>query len=128
MRPRCPFPGFILRDAWLRQAPQDEGCVPRMLRSAKRCAADPGSIVHSASPWVPALRCIVKNAAPRPGHGTHCFTLSQDEVLVSVRRVLESYESSVIQEWWPDSRRGHRCGRARTAPATTAASCDIPAI
>src|SRR5258707_1913838 len=35
-------------------------------------------------------------------------------ILVSVRRVLESYESSVIQEWWPDSRRGHRCGRART--------------
>jgi len=27
--------------------------------------------------------------------------------LVSVRRVLESYESSVIQGWWPDSRRGH---------------------
>src|SRR6478736_125455 len=24
--------------------------------------------------------------------------------LVSVRRVLESYESYVIQEWWPDSR------------------------
>jgi CRP/FNR family transcriptional regulator len=48
--------------------------------------------------------------------------------LVSVRRVLESYESSVIQDWWPDSRRGHRCGRARTAPATTAASCDIRAI
>src|SRR6266851_1550214 len=61
-------------------APQDEECVPRMLRSAKRCAADPGSIVHSASPWVPALRCIVKYAAPRPGHETHCFTLSQDEV------------------------------------------------
>src|SRR5258708_6249514 len=48
--------------------------------------------------------------------------------LVSVRRVLESYESSVIQEWWPDSRRGHRCGRAKTAPVTTAASCDIRAI
>ena len=32
------------------------------------CAADPGPIVHSARPWVPALRCIVKNAAPRPGH------------------------------------------------------------
>src|SRR5712664_2512819 len=47
---------------------------------------------------------------------------------VSVRRVLESSESSVIQEWWPDSRRGHRCGRARTAPVTTAASCDIRAI
>jgi len=27
----------------------------------------------------------------------------------------------VIQEWWPDSRRGHRCGRAKTAPVTTAA-------
>src|SRR5258706_9450637 len=47
--------------------------------------------------------------------------------LVSVRRVLESYESSVIQGWWPDSRRGHRCGRVRTAPVTTAASCDIQA-
>jgi hypothetical protein len=27
-------------------------------------------------------------------------------VIVSVRRVLESYGSTVIQEWWPDSRRG----------------------
>ena len=26
-------------------------------------------------------------------------------LLVSVRRVLESYESVVIQGWWPDSRR-----------------------
>jgi len=26
-------------------------------------------------------------------------------VLVSVREHLESYESFVIQEWWPDSRR-----------------------
>src|SRR6476661_1956211 len=47
---------------------------------------------------------------------------------VSVRRVLESYESSVIQEWWPDSKRGHQCGRTRTAPVTTAASCAIRAI
>jgi len=50
------------------------------------------------------------------------------DLSVSVRRVLESYESYVIQGWWPDSRRGHRCGRARTAPVTTAASCDIRAI
>src|SRR5258708_27061024 len=50
------------------------------------------------------------------------------ELSVSVRRVLESYESPVIQEWWPDSRRGHRCGRARTAPVTTVANCDIRAI
>jgi hypothetical protein len=39
-----------------------------MLRNAKRCAANPGSIVRVARTWVPALRCIVKNAAPRPGH------------------------------------------------------------
>jgi hypothetical protein len=51
-----------------------------------------------------------------------------DDPLVSVRRVLEPYESSVIQEWWPDSRRDHRCGRTRTAPVTTAASCAIRAI
>src|SRR5229473_5736499 len=55
---------LILRCA--QRASKDEECVPRMLRSAKRCAADPGSLVHFASPWVPALRCIVKNAAPRP--------------------------------------------------------------
>src|SRR6476660_7708564 len=54
--------------------------------------------------------------------------LEREWVLLSVRRVLESYESSVIQEWWPDSRRGHRCGRTRTAPLTTAASCAIRAI
>src|SRR6266852_7782521 len=58
------------------------GYVPRMLRSAISaftrvfdalclaawCAADPGSIVHSASPWAAALRSSVKKAAPRPGH------------------------------------------------------------
>src|SRR6266852_5168108 len=32
------------------------------------CAADPGSILHCAPSWVPALRSSVKNAAPRPGH------------------------------------------------------------
>src|SRR6266446_4406869 len=37
--------------------------VPRTLRNAKRCAAEPGSIK-----LVPALRSSVKNAAPRPGH------------------------------------------------------------
>src|ERR1700736_3229239 len=62
---------------------KDEERVPRMLRSAPHfaawCAADPGPIVHSASPWVPALRSSVKNAAPRPGHGTHCFTRYRDD-------------------------------------------------
>jgi hypothetical protein len=33
------------------------------------CAADPGSMLRAGCLWVPALRCIVKNAAPRPGHG-----------------------------------------------------------
>jgi hypothetical protein len=42
-------------------------------------------------------------------------------VLVSVREHIESCESFVIQEWWPDSRRVTRCGRQRTAHATTAA-------
>src|ERR1700760_4356788 len=40
-------------------------------------------------------------------------------LLVSVREHVESFESFVIQEWWLDSRRGHRCGRQRTADATT---------
>src|ERR1700738_2241128 len=51
----------------------------RAMVFAARSAADPGSIVHSASPWVPALRSSVKNAAPRPGHGTHCFTRYRDD-------------------------------------------------
>jgi len=53
------------------------GCCAALLR----CAADPGSIC-TQSPWVPALRCIVKDAAPRPGHEIQCFTSSQDEVSV----------------------------------------------
>jgi hypothetical protein len=43
------------------------------------CAADPGSILHSASPWVTALRSSVKNAAPRPGHEARCLTGSRDD-------------------------------------------------
>jgi len=47
--------------------------------------------------------------------------------LVSVREHIESSESVVIQGWWPDSWRDHRCGRQRTADATTAANCDTRA-
>jgi hypothetical protein len=86
------FSGFILRDArkraLLRMRSACPGCCAapqaRSRASSTRYGGallDPGSIVHSASAWVPALPCIVKNAAPRPGHKTHCFTLSQDEVL-----------------------------------------------
>src|SRR5258707_9885594 len=40
--------------------------LSRALRSAKRCAAEPGSMLV----LVPAQRSSVKNAAPRPGHET----------------------------------------------------------
>src|SRR6267142_3933071 len=78
---------------------------------------------------IPVTRAKVELVIDQTAKAT-AETIAADEqaVLVSVRRVLESYESSVIQEWWPDSRRGHRCGRAKTAPVTTAASCDIRAI
>ena len=76
--------------------------MPRTLRSAIsavtrvfdalwRCAADPGSIMDPY-PWVPALRSSVKNAAPRPGHETHCFTPSRDEVVL-LRRVVRQNKS-----------------------------------
>src|SRR5258706_11010228 len=70
---------------------------PRMLRSATDaftrvfdalwgCAAS-GVHCAPASPWVPALRCIVpddashrrESAAPRPGHETYCVTLSRGD-------------------------------------------------
>jgi len=42
-------------------------------------AAQSGALLIRGPSWVPALRCIVKNAAPRPGHETNCFPLSEDE-------------------------------------------------
>src|ERR1019366_1308743 len=35
----------------------------------------------------------------------YCVSHVKTDHSVSVRRVLESYESVVIQGWWPDSRR-----------------------
>jgi hypothetical protein len=49
-------------------------------------------------------------------------------LLVSVPEHLESYESFVIQEGWPDSRRVTRCGQQKTVRATTAADCATRAI
>jgi hypothetical protein len=46
-----------------------------MLRSAERCAADPGSIVPLALLWVPALRSSVEHPAPRPGHERNLLSL-----------------------------------------------------
>jgi hypothetical protein len=43
-------------------------CVPRMLRNALLLRRGALLIRGPCSTRVPALRCIVKNAAPRPGH------------------------------------------------------------
>jgi len=73
--------GFILRDAahapLLRMRDACPGC----------CAARSGALLIRGplSPGVPALRCTVKNAAPRPGHRRHCFTLSLDEICPNPR-------------------------------------------
>ncbi len=53
--------------------------------------------------------------------------LAAYETLVSVRKLLESYESGVIQGR-PLIRRGRRCGLLTTALATTATSCATRAI
>jgi hypothetical protein len=49
-------------------------CVPRTQRSAPFftawCAAEPGPLRRAAPVTVPVLRSGMKNAAPRPGHGT----------------------------------------------------------
>jgi hypothetical protein len=47
--------------------------------AAQRAALAACALLIRGPKWVPALRCIVKNAAPRPGHETRCFTLSQEE-------------------------------------------------
>src|ERR1700676_4841240 len=45
--------------------------VPRMQRSAPlRCAADPGPMDPQSRRGSRLCGCIVKNAAPRPGHET----------------------------------------------------------
>src|SRR5262249_41393609 len=46
-------------------------------------------------------------------------------VLVSVRKHFESFESFVIQSGDLIREGHHRCGRRRTADVTTAANCDI---
>jgi hypothetical protein len=35
---------------------------------------------HAARTWVPALRCIVKNAAPRPGHAVALLAMTVSTV------------------------------------------------
>src|SRR6187431_2734966 len=60
--------------------------LPRMRRSAKRCAAKPGPI--RVAPGVPALRSGVKNAAPRPGHASPRLAESEVDALATHQRVL----------------------------------------
>jgi hypothetical protein len=45
------------------------GIVPRMLCSAPHLLRSDALLIRGPSMWVPVLRRIVKNAAPRPGHG-----------------------------------------------------------
>jgi hypothetical protein len=51
------------------------------------------------------------------------FVQPNQNPYVSVREHIESWESFVIQEWWPDSRGVTTCGPQRTAHATTAGDC-----
>jgi len=51
--------------------------IARSATPAVRCRSGVHCAPHRLG--FPALRCTVKNAAPRPGHGRHCFTASQDE-------------------------------------------------
>ena len=56
------------------------------------------------------------------------WTISRLVLLVSVREVVESDESFVIQGWRPDSRRSRRYGRPKTAQNTIVTNCAIRAI
>jgi hypothetical protein len=67
---------FAPRDREAASWGEDEGCVPRMLRSAPLLRR--GALLIRG-PWVPALRSSVKNAAPRPGHEARCLTGSRDD-------------------------------------------------
>src|SRR6266852_5379193 len=110
---------------------QKQACVPRNAFLPEQRTYP---LLHFPTRRCPQCKRLFNRRCTRPrssNHGCPWIQISSERatvMLVSVRRVLESYESSVIQGWWPDSRRGHRCGRARTAPVTTAASCDIRAI
>jgi hypothetical protein len=48
------------------------------------------------------------------------YAESLGRCLVSVLKLVESFESFVIQGRWPDSRRDRRCGRMRTERNTIA--------
>jgi hypothetical protein len=65
----------------------DKRLVPRTQRSAPLfaawCAAEPGPLQSAAFGTVPALRSGMKNAAPRPGHGSRvpqCLTTSTEHL------------------------------------------------
>jgi pyruvate/2-oxoglutarate dehydrogenase complex dihydrolipoamide dehydrogenase (E3) component len=52
---------------------------------------------------------------------------SSGRVSVSVRNLLDSPGSTVIQGMWPDSGEATECGQRRTVGATIAAGCGIQA-
>src|SRR6516164_2109077 len=104
--------------------------LPSKLASISKNGSDPlfmnrirpfGSVEvrHSDFHKEIAYRRRIKNAGIKKGG-----ELSQ-EILVSVRKHFESFESFVIQSGDLIREGHHRCGRRRTADVTTAANCDI---
>src|SRR5262249_39256020 len=63
-------------------------------------------------------------SAVRGSSQQHCLHVGR-QLLVSVRKHFESFESLVIQSGDLIREGHHRCGRRRTADVTTAANCDI---
>jgi hypothetical protein len=57
-----------IKTFWSPSERADLSCIETASRRLVSTTADPGSTLRAGCLWVPALRCIVKNAAPRPGH------------------------------------------------------------
>ncbi len=121
---------MLARNASQRDAPSGSGqhqSVPRMQRIAisaftrvfdARCGAllNPGSTT-GAPAWVPALRCTVKNAAPRPGHGVYDFARNAPGATKQPGGQISAYPvgqiSALAPPVSPDERGGSRSSRTR---------------
>src|ERR1700730_9389853 len=82
------------------------------------------------SEYILGLTLPMSGYTPPPGvYFLDTFVLYQaGGNLLSVREVVESDESFVIQGWRPDSRRSRRCGCPKTAQNTIVTNCAIRAI
>jgi hypothetical protein len=90
------------------------GDVPRMQRSAQRCAADPGSILFGEV-WVPALRRTAEEALhrvrdtinPRKPHGrfAHTDLTFQTATPIVIASEAKQSISSQAESWIASSLR-----------------------